>query len=78
MLREYTVFNVAQCENLPPRAFGATTPKIFNSDERDATADEFLAHTGATIHEGHGEAARNSRSMATFATPAISRAGYSS
>jgi antirestriction protein ArdC len=56
MLREYTVFNVAQCENLPPRAFGATTPKIFNSDERDATADEFLAHTGATIHEGHGEA----------------------
>jgi antirestriction protein ArdC len=56
MLREYTVFNVAQCENLPARAFGATAPKTRHADERDATADEFLTHTGAQIREGHGEA----------------------
>jgi antirestriction protein ArdC len=56
MLREYTVFNVAQCENLPTRAFGGAAPKVRNSDERDATADEFLSHTQADIKEGHGEA----------------------
>ena len=56
MLREYTVFNVDQCENLPVRVVTLGEVKPRNADERDATIDEFLASTGATIHEGFGEA----------------------
>jgi antirestriction protein ArdC len=56
LLRDYTVFNVDQCENLPERiaAPGAVKPR--NSDERSAAIDEFLACTGASIREGSGEA----------------------
>jgi antirestriction protein ArdC len=55
-LREYTVFNVAQCDGLPEKVLNpeAKPPQI--QDERDATIDEFLAHTGADIREGQGEA----------------------
>src|SRR4030081_449350 len=56
MLREYTVFNVDQCENLPARATTPNEGKPRNRDERDATIDEFLACSGATIREGFGEA----------------------
>jgi antirestriction protein ArdC len=56
MLREYTVFNVAQCDNLPARVLGAAAPKVRHSDERDATIDEFVAHSGADVREGAGEA----------------------
>jgi antirestriction protein ArdC len=56
MLREYTVFNVDQCEGLPSRVMTAGTVKIRNPDERDATIDEFLASTNADIREGNGEA----------------------
>ena len=56
MLREYTVFNVDQCENLPARVVLLGEVKPRNADERDATIDEFLAGTGATIREGFGEA----------------------
>lgn len=57
MLREYTVFNVAQCENLPDRIVnGPTTPKIRNKDERDQEADSFVDATSATILHGHGQA----------------------
>jgi antirestriction protein ArdC len=51
LLRDYTVFNVDQCENLPERiaAPGAVKPR--NSDERSAAIDEFLACTGASIRE---------------------------
>jgi antirestriction protein ArdC len=56
MLKAYTVFNVDQCENLPERITNPAPVKPRNTDERDATIDEFLAHTGATIREGHGEA----------------------
>src|ERR1700757_1156507 len=56
MLREYTVFNVDQCENLPERIVAPCAVKPRNSDERDATIDEFLACTGADIREGFGEA----------------------
>jgi antirestriction protein ArdC len=52
MMREYTVFNVAQCEGLPHRP--VAQPR--NKDQRDALADEFLTTTGADIHEGAGEA----------------------
>jgi antirestriction protein ArdC len=56
MMREYTVFNVDQCENLPTRV---TTPGEFkprNADQRDLTIDEFLSSSGAAIREGVGEA----------------------
>jgi antirestriction protein ArdC len=56
MLRQYTVFNVDQCENLPARVVALGKVKPRNGDERDATIDEFLAGTGATIREGAGEA----------------------
>lgn len=57
MLRAYTVFNVAQCDGLPERIVnGRTVAVVRNADERDATIEEFLAHTGADIREGAGEA----------------------
>jgi antirestriction protein ArdC len=56
MLREYTVFNVDQCEGLPARVMTAGSVKPRNPDERDATIDEFLACSGADIREGNGEA----------------------
>jgi len=56
MLREYTVFNVDQCENLPARIVALGEVKPRNGGERDATIDEFLAGSGATIQEGFGEA----------------------
>jgi antirestriction protein ArdC len=56
MLREYTVFNVDQCEGLPARVMTAGTVKWRNPDQRDATIDEFLSCSGADIREGHGEA----------------------
>jgi antirestriction protein ArdC len=56
MLREYTVFNVDQCENLPPRVITLANTQPRNRDERDPTVDEFLACGGANIREGSGEA----------------------
>jgi antirestriction protein ArdC len=56
MLREYTVFNVEQCENLPDSIKAGKPMRIRNPDMRDALADEFLHSTGADIREGHGEA----------------------
>jgi antirestriction protein ArdC len=56
MLREYTVFNVDQCENLPARVLTLGEAKMRNADERDTTIDEFLTSSGAAIREGFGEA----------------------
>jgi antirestriction protein ArdC len=56
MMREYTVFNVDQCEGLPARVMTVGTVKVRNPDERDGTIDEFLACSGASIREGFGEA----------------------
>jgi antirestriction protein ArdC len=56
MMREYTVFNVDQCENLPDSIKAGKPMRIRNPDTRDALADEFLHSTGADIREGHGEA----------------------
>lgn len=56
MLREYTVFNVAQCENLPAKVLAPATKVPRNHDVRDAIADEFMASTKADIREGHGQA----------------------
>ncbi len=56
MLREYTVFNIEQCENLPDSVKVGKPMRVRNPDTRDALADAFLRSTGADIREGHGEA----------------------
>jgi antirestriction protein ArdC len=56
MMREYTVFNVDQCEGLPDRVLTLGEVKVRNDDERDATIDGFLTCSGASIREGFGEA----------------------
>lgn len=56
MMREYTVFNVDQCENLPDRVLAGKAARVRNPDTRDALADEFLRSTGADVREGNGEA----------------------
>jgi antirestriction protein ArdC len=56
MMREYTAFNVDQCESLPDRVMTLGDIKPRNRDDRDATIDDFMACSGATIREGAGEA----------------------
>jgi antirestriction protein ArdC len=56
MLREYTVFNVAQCESLPDSIKAGKPMRVRNPDTRDTLADDFLHSTGADIREGSGEA----------------------
>ena len=56
MMREYTVFNVDQCECLPDRVTMGRPMRVRNPDTRDDLADQFLCATGADIREGHGEA----------------------
>jgi antirestriction protein ArdC len=56
MMREYTVFNVDQCQNLPESVLAGKPMRVRNPDRRDELADDFLRATGADIREGHGEA----------------------
>jgi antirestriction protein ArdC len=56
MMREYTVFNVDQCDGLPDTIRAGKPMRVRNPDTRDMLADEFLRSTGADIREGHGEA----------------------
>jgi antirestriction protein ArdC len=56
MMREYTVFNVSQCEGLPASIVQGKAARVRNPDGRDTLADEFLAASGADIREGQGEA----------------------
>jgi antirestriction protein ArdC len=56
IMREYTVFNVEQCENLPDSVNTGKPMRVRNPDTRDEFADAFLQLTGADIREGHGEA----------------------
>jgi antirestriction protein ArdC len=56
MMREYTMFNVDQCEHLPDSVKTGKPLRVRNPDARDDLADEFLRSTGADIREGHGEA----------------------
>ena len=71
MMREYTVFNVDQCENLPDSVVTGKPMRVRNPDTRDELADAFLRETGADIREGHGEAyyvpSRDFISMPAFA-----------
>jgi antirestriction protein ArdC len=56
MMREYTVFNVDQCDNLPDSVTAGKPMRVRNPDMRDQLADDFLHATGADIRGGHGEA----------------------
>ena len=56
MLKEYTVFNISQCENLPDSVKAGKPMRVRNPDTRDALADDFLRSTSSDIREGHGEA----------------------
>jgi antirestriction protein ArdC len=70
IMREYTVFNVDQCENLPDIIYTGKPMRLRNPDMRDEFADAFLHSTGADIREGQGEAfyvpSRDSISMPAF------------
>jgi antirestriction protein ArdC len=71
MMRDYTVFNVEQCENLPDNVTIGKPMRVRNPDTRDELADAFLRSSGADIREGHGEAyylpGRDFVSMPAFA-----------
>jgi antirestriction protein ArdC len=54
MLREYTVFNVSQCENLPREISEGEFIAPLNQDQRESLADRFIASTGADFREGTG------------------------
>lgn len=56
MLKEFTVFNVAQCEGLPVRVTEMLAPKRRHNDTRDPLIDEFLTATNAKIREDDSEA----------------------
>ena len=56
MMREYTVFNVDQCDALPDIVTAGKPMRARNPDARDELADQFLRSTGADVREGHGEA----------------------
>ena len=56
MMREYTVFNVDQCDNLLDSVTTGKPMRVRNPHTRDELADAFLRSTGADIREGHGEA----------------------
>jgi antirestriction protein ArdC len=54
-LREFTVFNVAQCENLPEHVLIGEA-RAQNTEERIAIAEEFVSATGADVRHGEGTA----------------------
>jgi antirestriction protein ArdC len=56
VMREYTVFNVDQCDCLPDSIRAGKPMRVRNPDTRDGLADDFLRSTAADIREGHGEA----------------------
>ena len=56
-LKTYTVFNVAQCDNLPSRVIDTGTMQhTVNPNIRDELAEAFMASTGATIRLGEARA----------------------
>jgi antirestriction protein ArdC len=71
LLREYTVFNVSQCEGLPDRIVHGPEMAQANADDREALADAFIKSTGADFREGTGKPcyvpSRDFISMPSFA-----------
>jgi antirestriction protein ArdC len=49
MLKQYVVFNVAQCDDLPASITNPPPPKPRHHDARDPVIEEFLTATGAQI-----------------------------
>jgi antirestriction protein ArdC len=68
-LKEYTVFNVAQCHGLPEECLTGEATAL-NLDKRNADAQDFITVTGADFREGQGEpyyaAGRDFISMPAF------------
>ena len=56
-LREYTVFNIAQCDGLPAGLTGPPIVKLRHHDARDPLIEEFIAITGAEVIEDGNYAA---------------------
>jgi len=56
LMREYTVFNVAQCDGLPEHVINGKPMRTRNPDTRDELADDFVKATGAVVKEGAGQA----------------------
>lgn len=54
MLREYTVFNVDQCDDLPDAIKRGKDAGRINPDNRETLADEFIQATQADFREGTG------------------------
>jgi len=54
MLKEYTVFNVSQCEGLSDRLANGECALIQNNQQREGLADQFISATGADFREGAG------------------------
>jgi antirestriction protein ArdC len=71
MLRTYTVFNIAQCDELPGKL--TASPKAPNPDQRDALIGEFVAATGAKIweHDTEDEAYYSGGTLDHIAMPAF-------
>jgi antirestriction protein ArdC len=56
-LKAYTVFNVAQCDNLPAKVTDPNgAARVTNPNARDAIADQFMASTGADVRHGEPRA----------------------
>src|SRR4051794_6014771 len=55
MMREYTVFNVDQCENLPDSITTGKPLRVRNPDGRDRLPAVFPRSTRADIRERHGQ-----------------------
>jgi antirestriction protein ArdC len=56
-LKSFTVFNVAQIDNLAAKIVDPdTAAHVINPDARDATIDEFVASTSAVVRHGESRA----------------------
>lgn len=55
-LKAYTVFNIAQCDNLPSKIVAPSTDRVTNPNARDELADAFIASTGADYRHGEPRA----------------------
>jgi len=70
MMKVFTVFNVAQCENLPAKLL-PQAPAPRHEESRDATIDEFIAATGAAVSEGNTDRACYSPALDAITLPAF-------
>lgn len=55
ILKEYTVFNVAQCEGLSDKIVNGEYVAPLNKEQREYAADAFIKASGADFREGTGK-----------------------